>query len=297
MNDPFRPYRKAFRAWRSLRRLDREREHYRREFDRRGLSVPDPDAIMRAVKARRPRLARLPRGALHTLAIFHDYNRERTAFMPALGKFGEAVCYDWRDRFDHGSKDWRKKLKGEMNRDLLEFARALSKKRPLGFIFTYLSGELVTPETVRELSNLGAPMVNLALNDREAFVGRVRDGAAVGVRDLCRHFDLCWTSTRDALEKYCVEGAIPVYLPEGANPEIHRPYEVELTFAVSFVGQCHDRSHRDGGVARAASARRISPAAPNTFSAGSFSRQRLFSFPSHPFRWQGTHSISGVTTR
>jgi hypothetical protein len=169
MNDPFRPYRKAFRAWRSLRRLDREREHYRREFDRRGLSVPDPDAIMRAVKARRPRLARLPRGALHTLAIFHDYNRERTAFMPALGKFGEAVCYDWRDRFDHGSKDWRKKLKGEMNRDLLEFARALSKKRPLGFIFTYLSGELVTPETVRELSNHGAPMVNLALNDREAF--------------------------------------------------------------------------------------------------------------------------------
>jgi spore maturation protein CgeB len=240
MNDPFRPYRKAFRAWRRLRRLEREREYYHREFERRGLSVPNPDAIARAVKARRPRLASIPRGALRTLAIFHDYNWERTAFMPALGKFGEAVCYDWRDRFDHGNKDWRKRLMGEMNRDLLEFARALSKERPLGFIFTYLSGELVTPETVRELSSLGAPMVNLALNDKESFVGRIRDRVAMGARDLCRHFDLCWTSTRDALEKYCVEGATPVYLPEGANPEIHRPYEVEHTIDVSFVGQCYE---------------------------------------------------------
>lgn len=254
MNDPFRPYRKAFRAWRRLRRLEREREYYHREFERRGLAVPDPDAIARAVKARRPRLASLPRGALRTLAIFHDYNWERTAFMPALGKFGEAVCYDWRDRFDHGSKDWRKRLMGEMNRDLLEFARALSKERPLGFIFTYLSGELVTPETVRELSNLGAPMVNLALNDKESFVGRIRDGVAMGARDLCRHFDLCWTSTRDALEKYCVEGATPVYLPEGANPEIHRPHEVEQTIDVSFVGQCYENrpaviaALRDAGI-------------------------------------------------
>ncbi|MBI5905405.1 MAG: glycosyltransferase [Deltaproteobacteria bacterium] len=254
MSDPFRPYRKAFRAWRSLRRLEREREHYHQEFVRRGLSVPDPDAIRRAAKNRHPGLPVVPRGSLRTLAIFHDFNWERTAFLPALGKFGEAVCYDWRDRFDHGSRDWEKKLKAEMNRDLLGFARALSKERPLGFIFTYLSGGLVTPETVRELSNLGAPMVNLALNDKESFVGRVRGGLAMGVRDICRHFDLCWTSTRDALEKYCVEGAIPLYLPEGANPEIHRPYEAEHAIDVSFVGQCYENrpavigALRDAGI-------------------------------------------------
>jgi spore maturation protein CgeB len=62
----------------------------------------------------------------------------------------------------------------------------------------------------------------------------------MGIRDICRCFDLCWTSTLDALEKYCVEGATPLYLPEGANPEIHRPYEVEKTFDVSFVGQCYE---------------------------------------------------------
>jgi spore maturation protein CgeB len=56
------------------------------------------------------------------------------------------------------------------------------------------------------------------------------------------------------LEKYCVEGATPLYLPEGANPEIHRPYEVEKTFDVSFVGQCYENrpavvaALRDAGI-------------------------------------------------
>jgi hypothetical protein len=189
------------------------------------------------VKARHPDLAAAPRGCLRTLAIFHDYNWERTALLPALESFGEVVHYDWRDRFDHGKKEWRKGLKEEMNRDLLGFARTLLRERPAHVFFTYLSGELVTPATMRELSALGVPIVNLSLNDKEAFTGRVREGLATGVRDICHSFDLCWTSTRDALEKYCVEGATPLYLPEGANPGVHRPYDVEKTIDVSFVGQ------------------------------------------------------------
>jgi hypothetical protein len=124
-----------------------------------------------------------------------------------------------------------------MNRDLLGFARNLMRERPVHVFFTYLSGELVAPATMGELSALGVPIVNLSLNDKEAFTGRVRAGLATGIRDLCRSFDLCWTSTRDALEKYCVEGATPLYLPEGANPEVHRPFDVEKTIDVSFVGQ------------------------------------------------------------
>ena len=82
-------------------------------------------------------------------------------------------------------------------------------------------------------------MINMSLNDKEAFVGKVSQRQAMGVRDICRYFDLCWTSTEDALKKYCVEGAIPIYLPEGANPEVHKPYDAEKTIDVSFVGQCY----------------------------------------------------------
>jgi len=239
MSYPLKSYRKAYRSWRNKRRLEKEEERYRGEFERLGIVLPDADAICRAVKARRPDLSPVPRGSLRTLAIFHDYNWERTALLPALEKFGEVVHYDWRDRYDHGKKEWRKGLKEEMNRDLIGFARTLMRERPVHVFFTYLSGELVTPATMRELSTLGAPIVNLSLNDKEAFTGRVRAGLATGVRDICRSFDLCWTSTRDALEKYCVEGATPLYLPEGANPEVHRPFDVEKTIDVSFVGQCY----------------------------------------------------------
>jgi spore maturation protein CgeB len=82
-------------------------------------------------------------------------------------------------------------------------------------------------------------MVHFSLNDKEHFVGKVRGGLAFGSRDICRWFDLCWTSTEDALKKYCVEGALPVYLPEGANPELHRPLEQQKSIDVSFVGQCY----------------------------------------------------------
>lgn len=252
---PLKGFRKRLSSRRNRRRLDAEREQYISRFASLGLAIPGDDAIRGAVRARRPGLSPVLRGSMRTLAIFYDYNWERTALLPALEKFGEVLHYDWRGRYDHSGKDWRKSLKAAMNRDLLGFAQNLMRERPVHVVFTYLSGELVTPETVRELSNLGAPMVNLSLNDKEGFVGRVRDGVATGVRDICRYFDLCWTSTSDALEKYCVEEATPVYLPEGANPEIHRPYEEEeKVFDVSFVGQCYENrpaviaALRDAGI-------------------------------------------------
>jgi spore maturation protein CgeB len=77
------------------------------------------------------------------------------------------------------------------------------------------------------------------LNDKENFVGKIREGQAMGSRDICRWFTLCWTSTEDALKKYRVEGALPVYLPEAANPDIHKPDNIEKSMDVSFVGQCY----------------------------------------------------------
>jgi len=39
-------------------------------------------------------------------------------------------------------------------------------------VFTYLSGEQMIPDTLKKLRSLGAPMANLALNDKETFVAR-----------------------------------------------------------------------------------------------------------------------------
>jgi hypothetical protein len=204
------------------------------------MTISDELAIRQAMKSKYPAMTRKARGTLRILAIYHHYNWENVSLLPALKKFGFVWHYDWVEKFDHrNQKKWLQSIKTKMNRDLFERIKRHAEEENIDVIFSYLTGEIVFPETVQKLSTLGVPMVNMCLNDKEAFVGKMRQGQAMGSRDICRFFDLSWTSTVDALEKYCVEGACPIYLPEGANPEIHKPYDLLKTIDVSFVGQCY----------------------------------------------------------
>jgi hypothetical protein len=225
MNDPTRPLRRAFRAWRNQQRLVREARYYHDQFRRRGLKIPSPADIQNQIAERY--LGKTPRrkGDLRILAIYHDHNWEGPAFGSSLAAFGEVRHVDWR---------------AVTIEELLRTVHNWANERSFDVAFTYLSGHQMTPASMEALrAAVRAPMVNLALNDKETFVGKIRHGQAMGARDICRWFDLCWTSTEDALEKYVVEGAIPIYLPEGGNPDVHRPYAEELRYDVSFIGQCY----------------------------------------------------------
>ncbi len=239
MKESIRRFLRALRARRNRRRLAREERYYRSEFLKRKLSIPGEKEIRAHVADRFPTRKPKSKGGLHILSIYHNYNWEGPALGPSLATFGEVKHLDWRDPTLAAGKQpeeagWRQ----AMNDGVLKAALTWSAERPFDVIFTYLSGEQVSPEFLEDLRSL-APVVNLALNDKETFVGRVRGGRAAGARDICRHFDLCWTSTIDALEKYAVEGALPIYLPEGANPVVHRPYDEKKVYDVSFVGQCY----------------------------------------------------------
>ncbi len=227
------------RAWKNKIALERELRHYERISESQGLSIPDETAIQRTIRAKFPNQRPKPKGGLTIVAIYHHYNWENASLKPSLEKFGTVLHYDWFERFDHDRKDWRISVKAEMNRDLLATLDRWAGEYPIDVIFAYLSGENVTPATVQKMGGLGIPMVNMFLNDKEGFIGKLYKGQAMGSRDICGHFDLCWTTTADAVKKYCVEGALPIYLPEGANPELHRPFDTQKTVDVSFVGQCY----------------------------------------------------------
>ncbi|MBN2436979.1 MAG: glycosyltransferase [Deltaproteobacteria bacterium] len=239
MNDPLKTYRRRFRTWKNGVNLRSELKNYEAAFAAGNLAIPDDSAVRLTLRNRFPGLVPKPKGTLSIIAVYHNYNWEEGAFEPALAKFGTVRRYDWFTAFDHSGRNWRGSVKAEMNRDLVaRIGKWVTEKRP-DVIFTYLSGELVFPETVRTLRSFGVPMIHFSLNDKEHFVGKVRGGLAFGSRDICRWFDLCWTSTEDALKKYCVEEALPVYLPEGANPELHKPGEQQKSIDVSFAGQCY----------------------------------------------------------
>jgi spore maturation protein CgeB len=239
MRDPLKKYRKRFRVWNNDRRLHHECRSYDHVFASRHLILPDDQAIRQAIMKKFPLLKPGKKRALNIMAIYHHYNWENAAFKPALEKFGCVRQYDWFDPFNSQGQEWQPSLKPAMNRHLIESVERWIQEGPADVIFAYLSGEQVTPQTLREIQAFGIPMINLALNDKESFVGKIREGQAMGSRDICRWFTLCWTSTEDALKKYCVEGALPVYLPEAANPDIHKPCNIEKSMDVSFIGQCY----------------------------------------------------------
>jgi len=65
------------------------------------------------------------------------------------------------------------------------------------------------------------------------------DGQSGGQRDIASHFDLSWTSARVACDWYLVEGANPLYLPEGFDASTNYPVDVPKTIDVSFVGAAY----------------------------------------------------------
>ncbi len=240
MDDPLKTLRRRFRAWRNTAQLRRELDSYEKIFAARSLVVPGETQIRQIIRDRVPSLLPRTKGSLRIIAVYHHYNWENLSLLPALRKFGPVRHYDWGARFDHSREEaWHGSVKEQMNRDLVERVHSWADRDGADLIFMYVSGELVFPETLHSLRCFGIPLVNLSLNDKEHFVGKVRRGLAMGSRDVCRFFDLCCTSTEDALKKYVVEGAVPLYLPEGANPQVHRPYELDRTVDVSFVGQCY----------------------------------------------------------
>ena len=239
MNDPLKKYRRAFRKWKNNVRLNRELNYYHSLFASKGLTIPDETSIRNTIKKKFPNLKQNSKGNLRILAIYHHYNWENESLKPSLEQFGSVRHYDWCEEFNHQNKEWDRSIKPKMNLDLIQRTTSWIREDSIDVIFSCLSGELITLDTAREIAQTGVPIVNMCLNDKEAFVGKVKKGLAMGARDISRYFSLCWTSTEDALEKYCVEGALPIYLPEGANPEIHKPYDIEKTIDVSFVGQCY----------------------------------------------------------
>lgn len=241
MSGPFRTLRRRFRAWRSERRLHAEGERYLHRFRSGGFTVPDDRAIHRACVARRGSPERVHDGPLHVLAIYRDHGWEEASLGGTLRRMGHVTHIDHLDPvFTRGCEPRTAGFDRALRETVIARAEQAHRQRPIDAIFAYVSGEHVTPDLLVQLRNLGAPMVNLSLNDKEWFVGRIRGGRAHGVRDICSHFDLCWTSTEDALPKYVVEGATPVYLPEGANPEVHAPVPAPRDIDVSFVGQCYE---------------------------------------------------------
>jgi hypothetical protein len=235
---PFTKKWRVERRWKSKQdALHEEDGFYKKKFDELNLKLLSEENIFNAIKAKKATLPR--KESLNILAVFKHHNWEKFSLIPALEKFGNVHHFDWSDRIV-GIRNLSQKLK--INEMLVKYFDNLNEKQKIDLIFGYFSGEIIEESTLIYFKEKGVPIINLSLNDRELFVGRIRNGKAQGIKDICKHVSISWTSTESAVKKILVEGGTPIYMPEGANPEIHKPYPDEKkVYPVSFVGACYGR--------------------------------------------------------
>ncbi len=244
------------RLWGSYRRrqLHRayraRRDDYARQADRLLASQPDfspfrPELVAAQVRQRlaargwHPRVGQL--GDLHTFAFVPRISWH-AALYPDLAELGPVSEYDYAR---HGFR-WEMFARGDRNaslrrREMLSQFRAAIQQahraRPIDWVFVYASGVDITAEALRWVTDeLGVPVVNMCLDDKQSWTGPVFDGCRLGQIDLAPVVDLSWTSARVACEWYLAEGGRPIYLPEGFDAASCFPLELPRDIPVSFVG-------------------------------------------------------------
>lgn len=178
-----------------------------------------------------------PKGGLKILKVYKNNNWEDVNLLPALRAFGEVREYPL-DEVRPYSLRWQVFGKFGFNRRFLNDVGKLVQDGKINVIFFYSSGLVFQPKTIKSLSLLGVPMINLALDDYLKFKGYPTLTGWSGNVGLARYMTLTMVSYKEACHKYLVEGAIPLYLPEGGNPAKFKPLEgVSKDIDVCFVGK------------------------------------------------------------
>ncbi|MDR4509101.1 MAG: glycosyltransferase [Candidatus Brocadiaceae bacterium] len=170
-------------------------------------------------------------------AAFRNFNWEDCNLQPALEELGDVIRFNWHPPYNQYDRLWHFGDKQNMNTQLFQRVKEVHEQEPIDVFFGYLSGRLVSPGIIRAITMMGIPTLNIALDDKTKFYGNLESTGFAGPVDIANAFSLCWTSTKDAVEKYEQAGATVIYMPPGANEKTFRPKDVIKDIDVCFVGQ------------------------------------------------------------
>ncbi|GIW93677.1 MAG: hypothetical protein KatS3mg110_1718 [Pirellulaceae bacterium] len=180
-------------------------------------------------------------GEIHTFAFIPRISWHE-ALYPDLEELGPVSYYDYAARgytWDEFRRGGRRAVvrRRAMLEEFLAELQAAHRRRPVDWVFVYASGVEITCQVVKKITEtIGAPAVNMCLDDKQSWEGPKVDGCRFGQIDLAREFDLSWTSASVACQWYAAEGGRPYYLPEGFNSRCFRPMPVRKDIPVSFIG-------------------------------------------------------------
>jgi spore maturation protein CgeB len=163
--------------------------------------------------------------------------------LDSLEECCDTVVFDLRQyRTLSNETEWQRaessleKWRPRMQRDIVATFNAVHTQQPIDVVFAYGSYFDFDPETLRAMSVLGAPVVDLCLDDKHIFLPKNVPWPN-GQKPLIGAVDVHLTNSPDSMRWYIGEGSPAYFMPEGVNPKIFRQMNVEKTMDVCFVGQ------------------------------------------------------------
>jgi len=235
----------AMRCQQLHRNYRKRREYYADLAHDRGLVYREAEVIEQ-IRQRLARRGYLPRprqaGEVHTFAFIPRISWHASLY-PELHELGPVTEFDYAaygyslEEFKRFGTEARRRRR-EMNDLVLPVLRKAHVERPVDWVFVYASGLEVRAELIRAIiDELGIPVVNMCLDDKQSWAGPVLDGQRTGQVELAPEFDLSWTSARVACQWYLGEEGRPIYMPEGYDQKLFRPMPCQRDIPVSFIGK------------------------------------------------------------
>ena len=244
------------------REYRRRREHYARLAAERGVVYSEAtvaNGVRERLAARGSTPPRRQRGDVHTFACIPMFGWHRH-LLPDLHELGPITLFDYQAlgyRYEQfiRNEPGTPRLLQEMTDRILPALRAAHEQRPVDWAFFYGGGQDISPLVVRRITEeLGIPVANMALDDKQGWAGVSPNPWRTGTADITAAFDLYMTSARVACEWHLLEGGRPIYMPEGFDAAAFAPRQVDRDLPVSFVGAAYGfrgsavRYLRDHGV-------------------------------------------------
>lgn len=244
---PVHAFWSAYRRRELLAAYRMRREKYEGIARERGLAYSEAASIQ-AVRNRLAARGWTPQttaiGSVHTFAFIPDIGWHNS-LLPDLRELGPVTRFDYvaegfdvRDFLSVSRKGLAERKR--MNELVLPALRAAHARRPVDWVFVYAGGVEVAASTIRGITEeMGIPVVNLCLDDKQSWEGPWVGDHRAGQVDLARHFDLVMTSARIACQWYLVEDGRPLYMPEGVDKSFFRGAAEQCDIPVSFVGAAY----------------------------------------------------------
>jgi hypothetical protein len=221
------------------RRAKKELNYYRKKVKRTLDNNRDiSDLFKKRFDNRKITIKPKKRGQLHIFVPYYLLNWE-SVIPKTLRLFGKVAEFNWAERnFDErpANKIWVAQRE-RMNEQMLQAYFEASRVQPVDAVVGYLSGLNTSPQTVQKMADAGSVIFNFCWDDKLSFRGRKLGGRWTGVAAIASSVDLNLTNAPDSIVKYAGEDGIAMFWPEGADPDVHKPYDLPFEYDVSFVGQ------------------------------------------------------------